>query len=264
MDFIDTSGDSMGRRESVTKMRIDRRGRPLAKPVSSGPEAVLHLMLRGEMEPTLGEGCVIWGTAHVSRVAGNMHVALGGGHAGLFHTSHVHRFTMDEIVRFNPSHTIHYLTFEAPHHVIVPPLNGVSKMVLGAAHIQYFIKIVPTEIVDTDGKITESAQYSVTEDVRAVTVMPFMMQMTSHMIPGVFFVYDMSPFMVQITRWRTSFISFLTSVCAMIGGVVTITGILDSTFYHGDQMLRRRGVGGSGGSRNTKQEATVVSEGKTS
>ena len=40
-------------------------------------------------------------------------------------------------------------------------------------------------------------------------------------LPGVFFMYDLSPMMVQITEHRRSFLHFLTGVCAIVGGVFT-------------------------------------------
>ena len=40
-------------------------------------------------------------------------------------------------------------------------------------------------------------------------------------LPGVFFMYDLSPMMVQITEHRRSFFHFLTGVCAIVGGVFT-------------------------------------------
>ena len=40
-------------------------------------------------------------------------------------------------------------------------------------------------------------------------------------LPGVFFMYDLSPMLVQITEHRRSFFHFLTGVCAIVGGVFT-------------------------------------------
>ena len=35
--------------------------------------------------------------------------------------------------------------------------------------------------------------------------------------PGVFFVYDLSPFMVSVTESTTPFFQFLTGLCAIVG-----------------------------------------------
>jgi hypothetical protein len=50
---------------------------------------------------------------------------------------------------------------------------------------------------------------------------------------GVFFLYDLSPIMVKFTEARRSFTHFLTGLCAIIGGVFTVAGIIDSFIYHG-------------------------------
>ena len=37
---------------------------------------------------------------------------------------------------------------------------------------------------------------------------------------------------VVVTEEREAFASFLTQICAIIGGVFTVTGLLDSVVYH--------------------------------
>ena len=51
-------------------------------------------------------------------------------------------------------------------------------------------------------------------------------------LPGLFFIYELSPFMVQVTETGVPFTHFLTSVCAIVGGVFTIAGIVDSVLFH--------------------------------
>ena len=38
------------------------------------------------------------------------------------------------------------------------------------------------------------------------------------MLPGVFFIYDISPIKVKFTEKQQSFTYFLTSLCAIVGG----------------------------------------------
>jgi hypothetical protein len=45
-------------------------------------------------------------------------------------------------------------------------------------------------------------------------------------------MYDLSPIMVKFTEKQRSFAHFLTSVCAIVGGVFTVAGIIDSLVYH--------------------------------
>ena len=45
---------------------------------------------------------------------------------------------------------------------------------------------------------------------------------------------------VNVIEARTSFLHFLTNVCAIVGGVFTVSGILDSTLYHGQKLIRKK------------------------
>ena len=39
---------------------------------------------------------------------------------------------------------------------------------------------------------------------------------------------------------RLSLLAFLTSVCAIIGGVFTVSGIIDATIYAGQKVLKHK------------------------
>jgi hypothetical protein len=51
-------------------------------------------------------------------------------------------------------------------------------------------------------------------------------------IPAAKFSYDMSPMTVVVQEHRIPFYHFLTSLCAIIGGVFTVIGLVDSVLYH--------------------------------
>ena len=57
---------------------------------------------------------------------------------------------------------------------------------------------------------------------------------------GVFFMYDMSPMMVQLTESRHSLAHFLTGVCAIVGGVFTVAGMVDGMLYHSQKALKKK------------------------
>lgn len=57
---------------------------------------------------------------------------------------------------------------------------------------------------------------------------------------GVFFMYDLSPMMVQMTEHRRSLTHFLTGVCAIVGGVFTVAGMLDGMLYHSTRALQKK------------------------
>lgn len=52
---------------------------------------------------------------------------------------------------------------------------------------------------------------------------------------------DVSPIKVVINYDSTSsFLSFLTSVCAIVGGIFTVAGMVDSTVYKSAEMLKKQ------------------------
>ena len=59
-------------------------------------------------------------------------------------------------------------------------------------------------------------------------------------LPGVFFFYDISPIKVSYTESKLTFLNFLTSVCAIVGGVFTVSGIVDSFVYHGHKAIKKK------------------------
>ncbi|RVW65404.1 Endoplasmic reticulum-Golgi intermediate compartment protein 3 [Vitis vinifera] len=59
-------------------------------------------------------------------------------------------------------------------------------------------------------------------------------------LPGVFFFYDLSPIKVTFTEEHVSFLHFLTNVCAIVGGVFTVSGILDSFIYHSQKAIKKK------------------------
>lgn len=107
----------------------------------------------------------------------------------------------------------------------------------------YYIKLVPTiflEERDPERTKRYSHQYSSTEASRNVLVNTE--QLAG--LPGVFLVYDFSPFLVQKRVGYVPFSHFLTSLCVIIGGIFTITRSLDQFVYATGKKL------GTSGKRN--------------
>lgn len=50
-------------------------------------------------------------------------------------------------------------------------------------------------------------------------------------LPAIYFLYDLSPIMVAIKDARASFAHLLVRLCAVIGGVFAITGMLSAFRY---------------------------------
>ncbi len=60
------------------------------------------------------------------------------------------------------------------------------------------------------------------------------------LLPGVFVNYELSPLRVRIYERRRSLGHFLTNCCAIIGGVLTVAGLLDSLLYRLNQVSGSR------------------------
>lgn len=99
----------------------------------------------------------------------------------------------------------------------------------------HYIKIVPTTYVRADGWQWHTNQFSVTRHSRKVSVLT-----GESGVPGVFFSYELSPLMVKYTEKTKSFGHFATNVCAIIGGVFTVAGIIDAILYHSVRVIQKK------------------------
>lgn len=107
--------------------------------------------------------------------------------------------------------------------------------VLGAMMFYHYIKIVPTTYVRADGSTLLTNQFSVTRHARQVSLFSGESGM-----PGIFFNYELSPLMVKYTEKAKSFGHFATNACAIIGGVFTVAGLIDSLLYHSVRAIQKK------------------------
>lgn len=180
----------------------------------------------------------------------------------------MHEFKPFAMSAYNTSHTIHALSF-GPHYPSqvrtpgaaraprrasdltaaargpprhqVNPLDGVAKVnAEGSALYQYYIKVVPTSFKPLGGAPLATCQYSVTE--AKMEIAPEALHQAQarrqFVLPGVFFIYDISPIKVAVTEEETSFWTFVTSLCAIVGGVYVVAGMVDSALH---SLVSKRG-----------------------
>ncbi|KAI9224497.1 endoplasmic reticulum-golgi intermediate compartment protein 3 [Blastocladiella britannica] len=180
------------------------------------------------------EGCLLYGHLSVNKVAGNFHLAPGRSfeQAGGDLMSLLGR-------QFDFTHHIHQLTFGPVAKGISNPLDDVQLMQLnGDSHlVQYFIKVVGTEFRYLNGSTVSTNQFSVTEHARDVAG-PGGIGLTA--LPGIFFNYEISPMRVVQTEAKKSVTYFLTSVCAVVGGVVTVAGMVDAAVYRTERAWKKK------------------------
>ncbi|KAG8792332.1 hypothetical protein FRC12_006402 [Ceratobasidium sp. 428] len=106
---------------------------------------------------------------------------------------------------------------------------------------QYFMKVVSTEFKHLDGDVVRAHQYSLTNYERDISPgHDSEIERDSHGVrtghgyeglPGAFFHFEVSPMMVVHKETRRSFAHFATSLCAVIGGVLTLASIVDSVAF---------------------------------
>ncbi|XP_053683376.1 endoplasmic reticulum-Golgi intermediate compartment protein 3 [Sabethes cyaneus] len=181
------------------------------------------------------EGCQIYGSMEVNRVGGSFHIAPGKS----FSFSHIHVHDVQPFAssRFNTSHRINTLSFgEEFGFGQTSPLDSTEEIANeGAMMFQYYIKIVPTEFVPLNGPKLHTNQFSVTKHQKSVSVASGETGM-----PGIFVTYELSPLMVRFTEKRSSFSHFATNLCAIIGGIFTVAGIIDSLLFTSIHALKRK------------------------
>ncbi|XP_024415563.1 endoplasmic reticulum-Golgi intermediate compartment protein 3 isoform X1 [Desmodus rotundus] len=192
-----------------------------------------------KMQEQKNEGCQVYGFLEVNKVAGNFHFAPGKS----FQQSHVHvhaveihdlqSFGLDNI---NMTHYIRHLSFGEDYPGIVNPLDHTNVTALQASMMfQYFVKVVPTVYMKLDGEVLRTNQFSVTRHEKVANGL-----LGDQGLPGVFVLYELSPMMVKLTEKHRSFTHFLTGVCAIIGGMFTVAGLIDSLIYHSARAIQKK------------------------
>ncbi|KAI7877170.1 endoplasmic reticulum-golgi intermediate compartment protein 3-like protein [Lichtheimia hyalospora FSU 10163] len=203
---------------------------------------------REKIEKQSNEGCNIHGRLSVNKVRGNFHIAPGKS----FQQANMHVHDLKTYMQgapdghsFDMSHQIHSLTFgdlvtnqwvtsRALASTVTDPLAGTVKRSDKVRTVyQYFLKIVSTELLPRSGKSVYTNQYSVMQNDRVLG---------DHAagLPGVFFIMDISPMQIIYREERPSFTSFLTGVCAIVGGIFTVAGLFDRVVYRAERALKKK------------------------
>ncbi|CAI0436500.1 unnamed protein product [Linum tenue] len=192
--------------------------------------------------PSTG-GCRVEGYVRVKKVPGNLIIsARSGSHS--FDTS-----------LMNMSHVVSHLSFGlkfAPKALVdakrLMPyigrshdrLNGrafVNQRDVGAnVTIEHYLQVVKTEVVSRRGSrdhtIIEEYEYTAHSSLAE-----------SVDIPVAKFHFELSPMQVLITELPKSFSHFITNVCAIIGGIFTVAGILDSLLHNTIRLVKKVELG---------------------
>ena len=171
-------------------------------------------------------GCQLSGRVRVKGLPGHLHVSAQRS-MGAFDGRM--QYTLDPAAAsaYNASHTIRRLSFGAPFPGQVAPLEGVSSAPTDKpAAFQYHLRVVPTTYEPLHGPPIDSRQYSASDFVAE-----YDSRLAPHVHPGLWLRYDFSPTLVRRVEVRRTFLQFLTSLCAILGGVYAISGLVDQVVF---------------------------------
>ncbi|KAJ3382593.1 hypothetical protein HDU84_004201 [Entophlyctis sp. JEL0112] len=202
----------------------------------NSPESIEQCVREGwsnQLKEQEGEGCNLSGHIEVNKVAGNFHFAPGRSfQQGGMHVHDLSAFGRDG-ANYDFTHTIHQLAF-GPSGGFANPLDNHSKKASKGQYMyQYFVKVVSTKYVYLNSTVLNTNQIAVTEHERDLGVL-------GSGLPGVFFNFDISPMLVTYTEYKKPFSHFLTDVCAVVGGVFTVGGIIDGLIYTAEKRLKMK------------------------
>ncbi|KAL5548275.1 hypothetical protein UlMin_003506 [Ulmus minor] len=185
-------------------------------------------------------GCRIEGGVRVKKVPGSLVIAA---------RSRSHSFDPSLM---NMSHVVSYFTFGR---TITPkvlkdvkrliPHIGISHNRLNGRHfinhhehgpnvtIEHYLQAVKTQVMSrNDVSLLEEYEYTAHSSWSR-----------SFYLPVAKFHFELSPMQVLVTETPKSFSHFITNVCAIIGGVFTVAGILDSIFHNTLRLVKKVELG---------------------
>lgn len=178
-----------------------------------------------------GEGCRTSGYVRVNKVPGNVHLSTYS-HSYLFNSLY------EETRNINISHRIDHLSFGHDTDItyvkehfkgtgIVCPLDGMVRVpehrqggTVDVAIFEYFTKVVPTTYIPLSGNPFHVYQFTANTN-----------RIINQQMPSVYLRYDLSPVTMKYTETREAFSHFLVQICAVIGGVFTVAGLLDAVIH---------------------------------
>ena len=176
-----------------------------------------------------GKGCRFEGHFMINKVPGNFHVS-----------THSAEKQPDEI---DMGHVIHDLRFgdDVSHLGLNGGFNSLGgkdkTMSESIVSHEYHMKIVPTRYEGLYGDVKHSYQYTFAYK----NFVAF--SHSGRIMPAVWFRYDMTPITVKYTQRRKPLYSFLTMIAAIVGGVFTVAGIIDSLIFTASNVLKKMELG---------------------
>ena len=170
------------------------------------------------------EGCQLVGNINVMRVPGNFHIS---SHA---YGRSIAKLISETDFKYDISHKINHISFgdESDIQIIkknfdvgnVSPLDGLvkEKDPKSDKMYEYYLKVVPTNYNDINGKSYDVNQFTSNSNEVAINMM----------IPTIYFRFDIAPILVRFEQYKENSFEFFVQICAIIGGIYSVIGIFDT------------------------------------
>ncbi|CAL9041429.1 unnamed protein product [Musa banksii] len=192
----------------------------------------------------LTSGCRIEGFVRVKKVPGNLVISAHSG---------AHSFDPSQI---NVSHVVSQFSFGKKLSLrmlselkrLTPYLGGSHDRLMGHSYItnrdhvnanvtiEHYLQVVKSEVVSRRSsqelKLLEEYEYTAHSSL-----------VDSLHIPVAKFHYEPSPMQVLVTEVPKPLSHFVTNICAIIGGVFTVAGILDSILHNTLRLVKKVELG---------------------
>lgn len=189
--------------------------------------------------PSAG-GCRVEGFVRVKKVPGSLVISA---------RSQSHSF---DVSQMNMSHVISHFSFGRV--VTIREMSDMKRIrpYLGLSHgrlrdksfisnpsdsdanvtVEHYLQVVKTEVTTSSYKLLEEYEYTSHSSL-----------IHSFDIPVAKFHYEFSPMQILVSEDSKSFSHFITNVCAIIGGVFTVAGILDSILHNTMKAIKKVELG---------------------
>lgn len=174
-------------------------------------------------------GCRLEVSFQINKVPGNFHLST---HSASHQPSVI-----------DMAHEIHEISFGDDVrtynlHGSFDPLSGIQKLDDSALQShEYHLRIVPSIYEEISGSTLRPYQYSYAYK-KYISI-----GFTGHVIPAVWFKYDINPISVKYKERRKPFYEFLCMTCAIVGGTFTVAGIIDSLVFSASNILEKLELG---------------------
>ncbi|TMW58524.1 hypothetical protein Poli38472_010083 [Pythium oligandrum] len=192
--------------------------------------------VRQTLPPDAVEGCEVSGSISVSRVPGKLvFTARSTEHSfdltGINATHHVNHFSFGQMKRME--------------HLVDDARKLIPSNRYPLDHTKYYadnVNITIEHFLNVVGFDHEDRRTSFFEPVQRIYEFSASSNQynASKSLPAAAFTFDISPLVIQVVREYVPFYRFLTSLCAVVGGVFTVLGLVDSGVFHAMNSIKKK------------------------